>query len=913
MDFGDATPQPVPRFGSVVTWDNPNQLPLGLATSVRNCRYTAQSIGTRWGFTNRLKFGAQGSSLSGLTALRYLAANNSGQEFINLLAYTATDGNIWSAQPFIQGSVAQLSTDALMAVMNLPRITGLNPRLTQAFNKGFVAQGDLTSGVGFPLIFDPAGQTLDQASDKPFGTPWTPATRYRVGQMVSPSTFETYGLPVENGVWIAKVTNHLYRVTTAGISDAVTQPTWPTTTGGVVVSGTVTFTEYTPTAGAGLPDPFAPITPSTAVDGSSPILDQATVFVVLTYVTAQGESINDLTTSQGALDTTKVLQFKNVTGGPVDLTVTMPPIPAALAAGGPLGADGATGYNVYAYIVQGTPDPAKYIDGTYYAQVGGTNLAPGATSTISTWPFGQGLPTVNTAIISNPGNVDTGIRWMVVFFVTRTNYQTGFSASAPIPVNITQTGLMVRVDNIPIGPYNCIARICAFTVAGASSAGPYTYVDQNDVESPGFNQADIAITATRINDNVTTSAQFNFTDTYLPGATDVTNYFDRIEIPFSSDAYFSKTLQQVMFTGCKGFPSGYLVSDYADPEAVRVPGSNLQVSESDGDRSVCWREIRETQVALKENSGTAIIPNNGDPSTWATHTLWRGVGPTGARAVAVGTDDQSEFMVFAHRTGPYRCAGVTPQLIGRELLGTPEFPGLWDRINWDYGYLINVTIDEKRREVRFNVPFDGATVCNKTLTVNYFFGWDDPVIFSVRTGRLVPNVNGRKWSLDDIAARDMFYVPRRYNVSDASLAGIDLKENLLMGGADGAVYTLTEGQYSDQDYTSTPVGYFSLWQSVPGPNPKLVLNQLLGASMSAIGNGFLNVYALDDKANKYYLSDDERKWMLEAGETQRDFGAVATHASRFGIGFDNGGLPGAWFEMHIANLWISPTFQSRLG
>jgi hypothetical protein len=52
---------------------------------------------------------------------------------------------------------------------------------------------------------------------------------------------------------------------------------------------------------------------------------------------------------------------------------------------------------------------------------------------------------------------------------------------------------------------------------------------------------------------------FNFTDTYLPGASDVTNYVNRIEVPGASAITFRKTLAQVIYTGCAGYPSGFLV------------------------------------------------------------------------------------------------------------------------------------------------------------------------------------------------------------------------------------------------------------------------------------------------------------------------------------------------------------------
>lgn len=912
MDFGDSKQQVVPRFGSPIFWDSPNQQPLGIASTALNVRYRAQSVATRWGFANRLKFGAQNSNISGIETIRYLSADNQGTEYVKLLAYTATDGNIWCADPFNQGSVAQLSTDALMALAYLPRYTGLNPRVMQSFNKGFIAQGDLTTGVGNPWVYDPANATLDPVSDKPFATPWTPNTRFRVGQMVSPSKLLTAGLA--NPEWTPIVTGHFYRVTVNGTT-GVTQPTWPTSTGGVVVDG-ATFQEYTPNCGSGLPDPSAPITPTTTPDGGSPIIDQATVYVVLTYVSAQGESINDLTTSEGSLDTSKVLVYMNVTGSPIDLNFVLPPIPADVGTGGPLGANGATGYNTYAYIVQGDPDDSRTIDPTYYAQFGATNQPAGTGITLSGWPVGQSLPQVNTANISGAGNVDTGLRWMVVIYQTRTLYQTGYSKSAPIPVNVTNSGRNLLSQKIPIGPYNCVRRLCGFTVAGASSAGPYTYVDQDDVESPGFNQADIPITKTTIDDNVTTTATFNFTDSYLPGASDITDYLQRKEITKASDIYFAKTINSNVYCGVDGFPSGFLVSDYADPEAIRIPGSNLQVAETDGDRTVCWREVRENQIALKENSGHAVVPNDGDASTWAVNRIWGGSGPINPKACDVAVDERDEgkeFLVYVHRDGLYRWVGGQPHFISPELIGTPEIPGWWDRINWDYGYLIVVTVDELRREIRISVPFDGSTTRNKVITCCYYFGWEDPVIFSSRTNRMVPNLNGRKWSLDDVQANDMKFVPRRQNVSNASLFGIDLTEQFIKVSADGAVYTLRPGQYYDDDYNLQHGGYLSKWLSVPAPNVGLSETQLDGASCSAVGNGFCNVYAIDKKGSIYPLSKSTRTWTLSAVESARDFGVVGITSDSFGIGFDNGGVAGAWFEMHTANLWVLPTFQTRMG
>ena len=48
--------------------------------------------------------------------------------------------------------------------------------------------------------------------------------------------------------------------------------------------------------------------------------------------------------------------------------------------------------------------------------------------------------TGNTLLSAQVGNVDTGLRYMVPLFQMNTGYQTGFSNSGPIAVNVTQSG-----------------------------------------------------------------------------------------------------------------------------------------------------------------------------------------------------------------------------------------------------------------------------------------------------------------------------------------------------------------------------------------------------------------------------------------------------------------------------------------
>lgn len=68
------------------------------------------------------------------------------------------------------------------------------------------------------------------------GKVWTPSTAYASGDLIVTAQSSNNG--------------RIYRCTTAGTSGA-SAPTWPTTDGGTVTDGTVTWTEDTPTLKAG--------------------------------------------------------------------------------------------------------------------------------------------------------------------------------------------------------------------------------------------------------------------------------------------------------------------------------------------------------------------------------------------------------------------------------------------------------------------------------------------------------------------------------------------------------------------------------------------------------------------------------------------------------------------------------------
>jgi hypothetical protein len=750
VNFDGYTPQSIPRFGSVVQADDVTELPYGIAEDVENCSYRTQSVGPRDGLGLALTFG-QGNDLRGVGVLRYLAADNTGQENIQIIAVTK-DGNVSSAAPFNQESITSM-TAPLVAAGVIRLAPGLYPQLAQAFNKMHIAQGNLMTGQAPSLVVSGALQTCDPISDLPIGNPWEPETFYRVGQIVSPTS---------------GTSSNLYYCTEGGESGSQ-EPIWPTVEGQTVTDGSgvgnVVWQLINIVCSSGLTPPPAPLLVSATAGALVPA--GGTLFLVCTWVNQYGESIANVenlnesiigsSNSDGTLG--NVLEYTNNTGVAVNVNILLPPVPADILA---LPSQYLpTSVNVYGYLVtSGAPNSTFYLNQTSYALMGSGN--PGAAFTASTVPVGQQIPLANTAYTSPVGNVALGVRFMIVLYQSRTGYITGFSGPAPISCNITVDSRKLFVQNLPIGPYNCAGRICAFTVAGAGSAGPYFYIASDDFVSPGDGAANIPQTATYIPDNLTTSAYFDFLDSYLTGASNVTDNFDIIELPPCSDAYFSKALNRVIYTGCVGYPSSCLVSDLEMPETVRVPGSVVDASLTDGDRTVCWRESGTQQIIYKENSAHRVTPNDGDPENWAVNELWRGSGPVGPRAFDYATADGEKLSAYAHRTGGYVWnGGDTPTLVTQDLTGTPDEPGWWDRIHWAYGYLICVTINIRKRLIFFDVPFDGATQNNRRITLDFFYGLDDPIVFIQRTGKEVPNITGRKWSLDAISANQSMYLPQR--------------------------------------------------------------------------------------------------------------------------------------------------------
>lgn len=244
----------------------------------------------------------------------------------------------------------------------------------------------------------------------------------------------------------------------------------------------------------------------------------------------------------------------------------------------------------------------------------------------------------------------------------------------------------------------------------------------------------------------------NFDDNFLSNGQDVTSQLTAIPPPPSTDVYYSETLDRMIYT--RGGDTQHYFSNIGDAENINQSGGILGVAASNGAPTVCFREMKSGELlSLKSNAGYAIEQNSLTPNQWTPIRRWKDHGPVNARAAALGPDF---LIIFDEYTGPYRYHQGELTWIGQEKQGT------WDRVNWAAKQTIVVEVDDDNKTIHFLVPLDGATSPNKDVTMNYFNGWQDPLISNMM-GQVIPNRYARRWSEDDVTAKSMKVVKRSLN------------------------------------------------------------------------------------------------------------------------------------------------------
>lgn len=132
------------------------------------------------------------------------------------------------------------------------------------------------------------------------------------------------------------------------------------------------------------------------------------------------------------------------------------------------------------------------------------------------------------------GGLGAGTRGAVVMFLTRNGLLTRPSPQAIF--TLSESASQIIVTNLPIGPPNVIGRVVAFTGAGGATqsggGGFYFWIPEPVTVTDEGQQ--VTYTSTLVNDNTSTQATFNFTDTILLAGASISsqgsNNFDQIEL-----------------------------------------------------------------------------------------------------------------------------------------------------------------------------------------------------------------------------------------------------------------------------------------------------------------------------------------------------------------------------------------------
>ena len=163
--------------------------------------------------------------------------------------------------------------------------------------------------------------------------------------------------------------------------------------------------------------------------------------------------------------------------------------------------------------------------------------------------------------------IGAGTRQVVCFFITDSGSWT--PASLPATFTVTTDANLLNVTSLPIGPSNVVGRGVAITEAGANGVpGANFYVITSPVTQT-VNGTQTTSFSTIINDNISTTAQFSFTDAVLLDSTEIDisglNLFNTIEIgssawcvPYASRMFYGMQLNKVYNFNNLTFDGGYV-------------------------------------------------------------------------------------------------------------------------------------------------------------------------------------------------------------------------------------------------------------------------------------------------------------------------------------------------------------------
>jgi hypothetical protein len=272
VNLDGLVPVRILRFGGQVDWDDPIQIPNGLAIVCQNMQFLAESVKVRWGLRFAMQLLGAIANPTGVDVLTVLgspqaptirqqpggasvaAATLTPNALVgNLVGFYqpilpnvqvglvfGDDGGLRLELPAGSGNLVPMPLGRISAALAALLPTNSGMQTAKAYNRIYQAYAefmDLTSpaSTGPVLALDAATGCVSPVGQNPIAAAWLPNTFYQMGDIVT---------PVANpNTWFRRLAD--------GYSGA-NEPVWPTTLGYFTATYNATFAQAQDAGGLGL-------------------------------------------------------------------------------------------------------------------------------------------------------------------------------------------------------------------------------------------------------------------------------------------------------------------------------------------------------------------------------------------------------------------------------------------------------------------------------------------------------------------------------------------------------------------------------------------------------------------------------------------------------------------------------------
>ena len=275
MSWEGLQPTRIARFGGGVDWDDPTQIPVGLAAVCKNSSWRAESVFTRYGLRHSMT-SPHNEDITGVDVLNTLEATPK-----QIGVVFGTNGLLYKENPPGSGTLVPVGTPVAPP-------TNAYMQDAIAYNRIYMSFTNLNKGLSIPIVLDGPSGTVDTISQTVIGGLWTPGTQYQLGDLVRTSSSA----------------QRFFVCTLAGVAGPA-EPQWPTLDGYfngasfVTASitdpnGTSQWEEWTPGAVSFIPQPeLNGVVSSVKGQAGAPggtISAAQDVYIFVSYKNSRGET-----------------------------------------------------------------------------------------------------------------------------------------------------------------------------------------------------------------------------------------------------------------------------------------------------------------------------------------------------------------------------------------------------------------------------------------------------------------------------------------------------------------------------------------------------------------------------------------------------------------------------------------------